>query len=79
MTIAAILVQLWSGYTFPTPHQNRKAPRSANPGRNPLKIRGELSKQPGPALTTTTTLALYFSHGLIPLSADHSTLVKRAP
>ena len=41
----------WSGYALPTPRQNRSAPRSANPGRDPLKIRGELSKQPGPALS----------------------------
>jgi len=28
MIVAAILLQLWSGYALPTPQQNRKAPRS---------------------------------------------------
>src|SRR3974390_283378 len=46
----------WSGYALPTPRQNRSAPRSANPGRDPLKIRGELSKQAGPTLTATAFL-----------------------
>ena len=44
-------MQLWSGYALPTPHQNRKAPRSAKPGRNPLNFRGALSRQPEPALS----------------------------
>ena len=33
----------WSWLRPPTPHQNRKAPRSAKPGRNPLNFRGALS------------------------------------
>jgi pilus assembly protein CpaC len=45
------LSQLWSGYALPPLRQNQHAPRSANPGRNPLKIRGALSRQPEPALT----------------------------
>ena len=43
-------MQLWSGYALPPPHQNREAPRSAQPGRNPLNRRGPLFRQPGPAL-----------------------------
>jgi hypothetical protein len=51
MTVAFDFVAALVGPTArPTPRQNRNAPRSANPGRDPPKIRGDLSKQPEPAL-----------------------------
>jgi hypothetical protein len=44
------LSQLWSGLSPPDAATKSNAPLSANPAGKPLKIRGELSKQPGPAL-----------------------------
>jgi putative transposase len=49
MTIAPFLMQLWSGYALPPPHQKRKTSHSVQLGRNPLNFRGELFKQAGPS------------------------------
>lgn len=41
------------GLRPPDAAANRKAPRSAQPGRKPLNFRGTLSKQPEPALKSS--------------------------